>query len=75
MARVTGETRRSAVLFSRDSALNRRSKMDGAQPFRLDEAQVGVGIAGPSLRCSNFCAVGWVTDRFSFLGRNQLMNF
>jgi hypothetical protein len=49
--------------------------MDDAQPFGLDEAQVGVGIAGPSLRCSNFRAVGWVTDRFSFLGRNQLMTF
>jgi hypothetical protein len=38
--------------------------MDGAQPFGLDEAQVGVGIAGPSLRRSNLCAVGWVVFLF-----------
>jgi hypothetical protein len=49
--------------------------MDGTQPFGLDEAQVGVRIAGPSLRCSNLCVMGWVTGRFSLLGRNQLMNF
>jgi hypothetical protein len=30
----------------------------------LDEAQAGVENAGPSLRCSNLRAVGWVTGRF-----------
>jgi hypothetical protein len=49
--------------------------MDGAQPFGLDEAQVGVGIAGPSLRCSNFHVVGWVTARFSFFGLKSVKEF
>jgi hypothetical protein len=66
---------RCAVFVQPRLALDRRSKMDGAHPFGLDEAQVGVGIAGPSLRCSNLRAVGWVTGHFSLLGRNQLMLF
>jgi hypothetical protein len=49
--------------------------MDGAQPFGLDETQVGVGIAGPSLRCSNFRAVGWVMGRFSFFGPKSVNGF
>jgi hypothetical protein len=49
--------------------------MDDTQPFGLDEAQVGVRIAGPSLRCSNLCVMGWMTGHFSLFGRNQLMNF
>jgi hypothetical protein len=43
--------------------------MDGAQPFGPDEAQVGVGIAGPSLRCFKIRAAGWVMGHISFLGR------
>jgi hypothetical protein len=49
--------------------------MDGAHPFGLDEAQVGVGIADPSLHRSNLRAVGWVTGHFSLFGRNQLILF
>jgi hypothetical protein len=56
-------------------ALDRQSKMDGAQPFGLDEAQVGVGIAGPSLRCFNLRAVGWVTGHFSFFGPKSVNEF
>jgi hypothetical protein len=36
---------------------------------------VGVGIAGPSLRCSNLRTMGWVTGCFSFFGPKSVNEF
>jgi hypothetical protein len=43
---------------------NRTIEINGCCHFGLFLAQVGVGIAGPSLRRSNLRAVGWVTGHF-----------
>jgi hypothetical protein len=53
-------------------ALSRRSQMNDSHAVGLDEAQTDGEIAGPSLRCSNFRVVGWVTGRFSLLGRTEI---
>jgi hypothetical protein len=43
---------------------NRTIEINSCCHFGLFLAQVGIGIAGPSLRRSNLRAVGWVTGRF-----------
>jgi hypothetical protein len=60
-----GSGRRCSFIQAR-TTLSRRSQMNGSHAVGLNEAQAGGEKAGPSLRCFNFCAVGWVTGRFLF---------
>jgi hypothetical protein len=66
-----GSGRRRSFVLAR-TALSHRSQMNGSHTVGLDEAQAGGEIAGPSLRCSNFRVVGWVTCHFSLLGRTEI---
>jgi hypothetical protein len=66
-----GSGRRRGFVLTR-TTLSRQSQMNGSHAVGLDEAQAGGEIAGPSLHCSNFRAVGWVTGRFSLLGWTEI---
>jgi hypothetical protein len=52
---------------------NRTIEINGYRHFGLFSAQVGIGIAGPSLHRSNLRAVGLVTGRFFSSRPNQLV--
>jgi hypothetical protein len=67
-----GSGRRRGFVLTR-TTLSRRSQMNGSHAVGLNEAQTGGEKVGPSLRCFNFCAGGWVTGpRFSsWSDRNQ----
>jgi hypothetical protein len=55
-----GSGRRRDFVLAR-TTLSCRSQMNGSHAVGLNEAQAGGEKAGPSLRCFNFRAAGWVT--------------
>jgi hypothetical protein len=71
-ARVSGERPARGFVQAR-TTLSRRSQMNGSHTVGLNEAQAGGEKAGPSLRCFNFRAAGWVTGRFLFLAGLELV--
>jgi hypothetical protein len=71
-ARVSGE--RPAPRFCcRESHAQPSISDERLTRVGLDKAQAGGENAGPSLRCSNLRAVGWVTGYFPLLGRTGIV--
>jgi hypothetical protein len=70
-ARVSGE--RPALQFCcHESHAQPSTSDEWLTHVGLDKAQAGGENDGPSLRCSNLHAVGWVTGHFSLLGRTGI---
>jgi hypothetical protein len=49
--------------------------MNGSHAVGLNKAQAGGEKAGPSLRCFNLHAVGWVTGYFPLLDRTGIVRW